>query len=97
MNDILSKEVYLVESLDGKHEGLGHMKAVCFIRPSADNIRLLVSQLKEPKFLEYHIFFTNIVSQELLRRIADADHLAVVKQVQEFYGDYYAIGNDLFR
>jgi vacuolar protein sorting-associated protein 45 len=96
MNDILSKEVYLVESLDGKHEGLGHMKAVCLIRPSADNIRLLVSQLKEPKFLEYHIFFTNIVSQELLRRIADADHLAVVKQVQEFYGDYYAIGGDLF-
>ena len=63
MNDILAREVYLVESLDGAHESLGHMKAIVLTRPTHDNVRELVALLKEPKFLEYHIFFTNIVPQ----------------------------------
>jgi vacuolar protein sorting-associated protein 45 len=96
MNDILAKEVYLVESLDASHESLGHMKAICLVRPTADTIRELVRHLKEPKFLEYHIFFTNIVPQDLLRKLADADHLSVVKQVQEAYADVYAVNPDVF-
>jgi len=96
MNDILSKEVYLVDNLEGQHESTGHMKAVVLVRPSSDTIRELVRHLKEPKFTEYHIFFTNIVPQDLLRKIADADHMSVVKQVQEYYCDYYAVNPDLF-
>ena len=63
MNDILAREVYLVESLDGAHESLAHMKAIVLTRPTQENVRELVALLREPKFLEYHIFFTNIVPQ----------------------------------
>lgn len=149
MNDILSREVYLVEALDGSHESLAHMKAIVLTRPTHENVRELVALLREPKFLEYHIFFTNIVPQvragarwqwlcarwpcaaghcgeccgavrrcvcpsnneqstqlapltapppvqELLRKLADADHLGVVRQVQEFYADFYAVNPDTF-
>ncbi len=60
MNDILTKEVFLVETLDSKHESMGHLKAVVLVRPTSENIKSLVAHLREPKFLEYHIFFTNI-------------------------------------
>ena len=82
MGEILSREVYLVETLDAQHESLGHLKAICLLRPTQANIRELVRHLKEPKFLEYHVFFTNILPQDMLRTLADADHLAVVKQVR---------------
>lgn len=63
MNEILAKEVYLVESLEADHQSLGHMKAIVLARPTAESIKLIAAQLKEPKFFEYHIFFTNIVPQ----------------------------------
>lgn len=96
MNDILAKDVFLVESLDGTHESVNHLKAVVVLRPTIENVRLLVGHLREPKFAEYHLFFTNIVPQDILRKVADADHLGVVKTVQEAYTDYYAVNPDLF-
>lgn len=40
--------------------------------------------------------FSNIVVEEKLRALAEADERSVVKQVQEFYADFYAINPDLF-
>lgn len=62
MNDILTKEVYMVESLESTPSSLGHMKAVVVARPTHDTIKLLVAHLQEPKFSEYHLFFTNFLS-----------------------------------
>ncbi len=36
------------------------------------------------------------VSSEYLNALATADAFSVVKQVQEFFGDYYAVNPDLF-
>ncbi len=38
----------------------------------------------------------NFSFQELLRKLADADHLCLVRQVQEFYADFHAVNMDLF-
>lgn len=40
--------------------------------------------------------FSNIVPGDFLAQLAEADVHSVVKQVQEFYGDYYAVNSDLF-
>jgi vacuolar protein sorting-associated protein 45 len=128
MNEILSKDVFLVETIDARHDaasdpalpgstaaggtglpggpngaalggraaGQQHLKAVCLLRPTADNIRALQEHLKQPQFAEYHLFFTSIVPQDLLRRLADADHMAVVKQVVEAFADFYPINGDTF-
>lgn len=98
MNDILARDVFLVEALDGDHDraSTAHLKAVCLLRPTPDNVRALVGHLREPRFLEYHLFFTNVVPQDLMRKVADADHLGVVKSVQEAYADFYAVNPDAF-
>jgi len=96
MGELLQRDVFLVETLDAKHEALGHLKAVCLLRPTQANVKELCRHLREPKFLEYHVFFTNILPQDMLRSLADADHLSVVKQVQECYADFFAQAPDLF-
>lgn len=98
MHDVLSRDVYLVEDVAAAAalSNLGHLAAIVVVRPTAENVRALLGHLKEPRFREYHIFFTNIVTQDLLRKLADADHTQVVKQVQEFYIDYFPINTDLF-
>lgn len=73
----------------------GHMKAICFLRPTEINAGLLVKELTRPRFAEYHIFFTGILTSGLLRLIAESDEHEVVKQVQEFYADFIPINDDL--
>ncbi len=95
-SQILEKEVYLVERLDGEAtEQMQHLKAVCFVRPTAQNLELLCDHLKEPRFSEYNVFFSNIVPKKMLATLAEADHLGVVKKVQEFFGDYAPVNTDL--
>mmetsp|Transcript_27730 Transcript_27730/g.39681 ORF Transcript_27730/g.39681 Transcript_27730/m.39681 type:complete len:595 (+) Transcript_27730:167-1951(+) len=75
---------------------LSHLKAVCFLRPTEDNVSLLVQELQhKPRFAEYHIFFSGVVTTGLVRRLAEADTMELVKQVQEFYADFLAINEDL--
>jgi len=94
---ILEQEVYLVEQLGKRHENMTHFKAAVFIQPTDTNLDLLVKELKEPKFAEYHLFFSNIVPQDMLVRLGRADEHDVIKQVQEYYADFMVINDDLFQ
>lgn len=40
--------------------------------------------------------FSNILQQDFLRQLAEADEHCAVKSVQEFYADYYAVNADFF-
>src|SRR5271154_6887400 len=73
-----------------------HLKCICLVRPTPDSIQHLVNELREPKYGEYSIYFSNIVKKSSLERMAEADDHEVVKQVQEFYADYLAITKDVF-
>lgn len=73
----------------------GHLKAVCFLRPTEINAGLLVKELTRPRFAEYHIYFSGVLTSGLLRLIAESDEHEIVKTVQEFYGDYLPINEDL--
>lgn len=94
---ILEQEVYLVELLGKRHEPMMHLKAAVFVQPTESNLALLVKELKEPKFAEYHIFFSNIVPNDILTRLGRADEFEVVKQVQEYYADFMAVNDDFFQ
>jgi len=95
---ILERDVYLVERLEqtSRHEIMKHLKAAVFVRPTYANLELLKKELASPKFAEYHLYFSNVVSQDFLNQLADADDSEVVRQVQEFYADYVAVNEDLF-
>lgn len=95
---ILERDVFLVERVEQahRHEPMKHLKASVFVRPTWANLEVLKSELRDPRFHEYHIFFSNVVSPDMLNQLADSDEHEVVRQVQEFYADYVAVNEDLF-
>lgn len=79
---VLEKEVYLIEVLGKPHVSMPHLKAAVFIQPTESNLSLLLTEIRDPKFSEYHIFFSNIVPPDMLLRLGRADEHEVIKQVQ---------------
>lgn len=96
-SQILQNEVFLIDTLDTPHtDRVPHLKAVYYVRPTAENVRRICEALHDPRYGEYHIFFTNIATDKMINQLAEADHHEVVQQVQEMYGDYLAINAELF-
>eukprot|EP00298_Acanthocystis_sp_HF-20_P022499 c30459_g1_i1.p1 GENE.c30459_g1_i1~~c30459_g1_i1.p1 ORF type:complete len:583 (+),score=208.00 c30459_g1_i1:32-1750(+) len=102
-SDILTKDVFLTELLSPstkeqreKSSKMPHLKAVVFIRPTSENIQLLRNEIKEPHYGEYHIFFSNIVKSSFIEELARADENEVIRQVQEYYADFFAVNSSLF-
>jgi len=96
-SEILEHEVFLVGRIESdEHERMRHLNAIYLLRPTKQNFLLLAKELKEPKYQEYHIFFTNVVPHTRLEQLACCDEFDVVHQVQEFFADVYAVGHELF-
>ncbi|XP_021605093.1 vacuolar protein sorting-associated protein 45 homolog isoform X2 [Manihot esculenta] len=93
-SELLQKEVFLVELVDSiskSKESMSHLKAVCFLRPTSDNIQHLRWQLANTRFGEYHLFFSNMLKDTQIHILADSDEHEVVQQVQEFFSDFVAL------
>jgi vacuolar protein sorting-associated protein 45 len=77
----LNLHVYVIDKLDNPmRKPMGRINAVCIIRPTQENIRVFRKELAQPRFEEYHIFFTNTLPDHLLKDLAQAD----VAQVHTF-------------
>jgi len=93
----LAKEVYLFERIDAaRREQMLHLKCLAFLRPTPENIAALSAELRDPKYSEYHLYFSNVIRKAALEELAQADEHEVVKTVQEYFGDYFAINPELF-
>ncbi|KAL2168645.1 hypothetical protein VTG60DRAFT_6989 [Thermothelomyces hinnuleus] len=94
---LLNHEVYLMDRLDNPNrEKMRHLRCLCFVRPHPDSIGLLIDELREPRYGEYHLFFSNVIKKSTLERLAEADDHEVVKLVQEYFLDYVVINPDFF-
>ena len=93
---ILQHEVFLIDSIEhSRTDRMAHLKAIYFLRPTHDNIRLLQEEFKEPQYGEYHLFFSNTVRDGMIQQLAEADEHEVVQQIQELYADFVPINADL--
>ncbi|KFM76608.1 Vacuolar protein sorting-associated protein 45, partial [Stegodyphus mimosarum] len=96
-SEILQKEVFLFERLDmTRTEPMKHLKCITFLRPSKENIDNLACELKYPRYGQYYIYFSNIVSKSDIKILAEADETESVREVQEFYGDFIPVVPHLF-
>jgi len=96
-SQILQKDVCLFERIDIQNrELMAHLKAVCFLRPTSENLQLLENELRDPKYGEYHIFFANGIKNSYIEELAEADEHEIVQQLQEFFADYMAVNPDTF-
>ncbi|EGD76131.1 vacuolar protein sorting 45A [Salpingoeca rosetta] len=95
-SEVLQKEVYLIERVDvAQREPMNHMKCVAFLRPTQESIEALIAELKEPKYAQYDLYFSNTLTSSQLEQLAHADEHEVVRQVQEVYADYLAVDHNL--
>jgi len=96
-SSLLNHEVYLIDRLDNAaREKMRHLRCLCLVRPSPGTIQLLIDELRDPKYGEYHLYFTNIAKKSALERLAESDDHEVVKSVQEVFADYTVVNPDLY-
>lgn len=93
---LLNHDVYLTDRLDNRaREKMRHLKCLCFIRPNPESIQFLIDELREPRYGEYNIYFSNILKKSALERLAEADDHEIVRAIQEHFADYEVINPDL--
>ncbi|XP_053207799.1 vacuolar protein sorting-associated protein 45-like [Panonychus citri] len=96
--EMLDKEVYLFERIDriSSCDSMKYLKCIVFLRPTKENIDLLIQELRNPKFGQYHLYFSNIISNSDIMTLAESDEHESVRDVQEVYCDYIAVSPTLF-
>ncbi|KAF9533245.1 Sec1-like protein [Crepidotus variabilis] len=94
---LLSQQVYLTDRIDNKkRDRMPHMKCVCFLQNSEDSLEALEDELREPKYGEYYLYFSNILTKSAIERLAQFDEYEVIREVQEYFADYAPISPSLF-
>ncbi|XP_003373886.1 Sec1 family protein [Trichinella spiralis] len=97
-SEVMQKEVYLFERIDTTvpRDPIKYLKCIVFVRPTPENIELLVRELQNPSYNQYYFYFSNVISKSEVKQLAEADEFEVVREVQEFYADFVALGSHLF-
>uniref|UniRef100_A0A671QXN6 Vacuolar protein sorting-associated protein 45 n=1 Tax=Sinocyclocheilus anshuiensis TaxID=1608454 RepID=A0A671QXN6_9TELE len=89
-SEILQKEVYLFERIDSQNrDNMKHLKAICFLRPTKENVEHLIQELRQPKYSVYFIYFSNVISKSEIKALAEADEQEVVAEVQQIITKEY--------
>ncbi|KAF8322629.1 Sec1-domain-containing protein [Clavulina sp. PMI_390] len=96
-SDLLTHQVYLTDRIDNmRRERMPHLKCVCFLSPSEESLEAIRQELGEPKYGEYYLYFSNVLSKSVIEGLAEADTFELVREVQEFFADYSPILPYLF-
>ncbi|XP_063482169.1 vacuolar protein sorting-associated protein 45 isoform X12 [Symphalangus syndactylus] len=91
-SEILQKEVYLFERIDSQNrEVMKHLKAICFLRPTKENVDYMIQELRRPKYTIYFIYFSNVISKSDVKSLAEADEQEVVAEVQQVITKEYEL------
>jgi hypothetical protein len=96
-SELLQHDVFLVSRIDNHdRDRMRHLKCVCFLKPTDDSVNHLLTELRDPKYASYELYFSNTVSKSQLERLAESDDLEVVTKVEELFQDYLTINSDLY-
>lgn len=81
-NDSSNTSLTLCSRLDNPNrERMRHLKCVVFARPTSESVQIIVDELRDPKYGEYELYFSNVIKKSALERMAEADDYEVVKAV----------------
>ncbi|GMR31617.1 hypothetical protein PMAYCL1PPCAC_01812, partial [Pristionchus mayeri] len=96
-NEMMQKEVFIFDRIDNgvQREPIKYLKCIVFVRPTPDNLHLLQEELRNPRYAQYYIYFSNIISKADLKMLAEADEHETVRDVQEFFIDSIALSPSL--
>ena len=102
-SDALQKDVYLTENVDVvarrpdlHSQSFPHLIGVVVVQPSPATLQSLIVLLSTARYVEYHVFFTNILPPSYLDTLSKHDVHDYIKSVHEYYMDYYALSPSLY-
>lgn len=91
-SEILQKEVYLFEQIEGMStDPLKHVKAIVFVRPTSDNVQLLTEELKRHRYGKYYLYFSHALNKSDIKRLAESDEHEAVCDILEYFADFYPV------
>lgn len=94
---LLSSEVYLTDRVENlNRERISHLKCIVYLSPTANSIKYLSSELSNPKYQEYFLYFSNTLTKQQIEQLAESDQYSVVRECQELFADYLALLPNLF-
>lgn len=99
--ELYKNEVYLVDELPlfvrrSKVPEVESFSCICILRPTTENINLIITELEKPHFPKYNLYFTSSISDEQIRDLGNHDSQALINDLQEVYIDFSALGTRLF-
>jgi vacuolar protein sorting-associated protein 45 len=93
----IKEEIFLFENIEKLEENQKYnINGIFFIRPTEANINLLGQILQFMNFKEIHLNFTNFLSDENLKKLAQFDEHTQIKSIQEVYLDYYIMNSNFY-
>ncbi|CAI4061743.1 Vps45p SKDI_07G1630 [Saccharomyces kudriavzevii IFO 1802] len=96
-SDLLKQEIYLVEKIENEQREVSrHLRCLVYVKPTEETLQCLLRELRNPRYGEYQIFFSNIVSKSQLERLAESDDMEAVTKVEEIFQDFFILNQDLF-
>lgn len=80
---LLAHEVYLTDRITNEaRDRMRHLKCIALLRPEPSTIAAVQSELRNPRYAEYHLAWTGALSKATIEALAEADEHHVVKEVQ---------------
>lgn len=96
-SELLHNDIFLIDTIENQQRDIErHLRCLVYVKPTDESIDYLVKELRNPKYGDYHLFFSNLVSKAQLERLAEADDMEAVSKVEEIFQDYYILNEDLF-
>ena len=93
----LKQEIFLFENIDKiQIDQKLNLNGIFFIRPTSQNLEYLKNILKSSTFKEVNLFFTNQLTDDYIKKLAESDINMQVKNLQEIYLDFYIINSNVF-
>ena len=95
--ELLEHEIYMVDTIENvDRDVMRHLKCLVYVKPTEESIECLIRELSNPKYGEYHLFFSNKIAKDQLERLAEADDIESVVKVEEIFQDYQIVNQHLF-
>lgn len=95
-HDVVSVELLRDRCNKEKDSTVGTLTAIIFVRPVQESISNIVRVINQKHYQKYAIYFSNTVSDQHLRIIAQADDKAQISDVHEVFLDYLPLNKGLF-
>eukprot|EP00055_Hartaetosiga_balthica_P016904 m.109667 g.109667 ORF g.109667 m.109667 type:complete len:541 (-) comp9205_c2_seq1:201-1823(-) len=97
LKKLLTMEVFLLDKLSSTREVMPEVAALVFVEPSRANLEVLESELNDPKYSVYSIYFSRAPPDDsFLNSLAAADVFQRVRRVEVLFLNFLPIDDKLF-